>query len=142
MAFQWAHEADPDARLFYNDYGGEGLGPKSDAIYALVSDLKQRGVPIDGVGLQVHTSIAWPPSPQDVAANIARLGALGLDVRISEMDVRIQDGTGTTQQRLAAQAEVYHDMANVCIASPALLSVHDVGFHGQVLVDPVVHRQP
>ena len=67
MAFQWAHEADPDARLFYNDYNSESLGgwqqAKSDSVYNLVSDLKQRGVPIDGVGLQVHTSIAWPPSP-------------------------------------------------------------------------------
>jgi endo-1,4-beta-xylanase len=128
MAFQWAHEADPDARLFYNDYGGEGLGTKSDAIYALVSDLKQRGIPIDGVGLQMHTSIAWPPSPQDVAANIARLGALGLDVRISEMDVRIQDGAGARQQKLAAQAKVYGDMARVCIGSPACSSFMMWGF--------------
>jgi endo-1,4-beta-xylanase len=128
LAFQWAREADPDARLFYNDYGGEGLGAKSDAIYALVSDLKERGVPIDGVGLQVHTSIAWPPLPQDVAANIARLGALGLDVRISEMDVRIQDGTGTTEQKLAAQAEVYRNMANVCVASPACSAFMMWGF--------------
>jgi len=43
LAFRWAHEANPQARLFYNDYGGEGLGPKSDAIYALLKSLLQRG---------------------------------------------------------------------------------------------------
>src|SRR6266436_8337096 len=47
LAFRWAHEANPQARLFYNDYGGEGLGPKSDAIYALLKSLLQRGVPIN-----------------------------------------------------------------------------------------------
>src|ERR1700733_14141430 len=49
-AFRWAHGADPQALLFYNDAKGEGLNPKSDAIYAMVKDFKHRGVPIDGVG--------------------------------------------------------------------------------------------
>ena len=70
MAFRWAHEADPDALLFYNDYAGEGLGTKSDAIYALVQGLLERGVPINGVGLQMHVSLRWSPQPQDVAANM------------------------------------------------------------------------
>ena len=56
QAFRWAREADPLALLFYNDNGGEGLGQKSDAIFAMVKDFKRRGVPIDGVGLQMHIS--------------------------------------------------------------------------------------
>jgi endo-1,4-beta-xylanase len=54
QAFRWAREADPKALLFYNDYDAEGLNAKSDAIYAMVKDFKQRGVPIDGIGLQMH----------------------------------------------------------------------------------------
>jgi len=56
QAFRWAHSADPQALLFYNEGGGEGLNRKSDAIYAMVKDFKHRGVPIDGVGLQMHIS--------------------------------------------------------------------------------------
>jgi endo-1,4-beta-xylanase len=56
QAFRWARDADPKALLFYNENGGEGLNRKSDAIYAMLKDFKTRGVPIDGVGLQMHIS--------------------------------------------------------------------------------------
>lgn len=115
MAFQWAHEADPDARLFYNDYGGEGQGRKSDAIYALVQSLLQRGVPIHGVGLQMHVSLDDFPAPQDVATNINRLSALGLEVHITEMDVRIKGEA--TEEALAKQASVYRDMLDACLSA-------------------------
>jgi endo-1,4-beta-xylanase len=116
QAFRWAHEADPDARLFYNDYGGEGLGAKSDAIYAMVRDLVARGVPIHGVGLQMHVSVEAPPDPQAVAANMARLAELGLEVQVTEMDVRIQEPV--TPEKLEAQAQVYADVLDVCLAAP------------------------
>jgi endo-1,4-beta-xylanase len=115
LAFRWAHEADPQVRLFYNDYDSEGLGAKSDAIYALVKDLRQRDVPIHGVGLQMHVSINNPPNPEDVAANIKRLNDLGLEVQITEMDVRIGSGTENLEQRLAQQAAVYRNMMRVCL---------------------------
>ncbi len=54
QVFRWAHKADPHALLFYNEAEGEGMNRKSDAIYAMVRDFKRRGVPIDGVGLQMH----------------------------------------------------------------------------------------
>lgn len=115
MAFQWAHEADPDALLFYNDYGGEGLKPKSDAIYALVRDLVQRGVPIHGVGLQMHVSLDGCPTRQAVTANMDRLSALGLQVHITELDARIKDPA--TEEELADQAGVYRDMLGVCLSA-------------------------
>ena len=117
MAFQWAHEADPEARLFYNDFGGEGLGRKSDAIYQLVEGLLQRGAPIHGVGLQMHVALDWFPDPQDVSANMTRLDALGLQVHITEMDVQIQRGTGTREEKLNAQAGIYRNMLGVCLAA-------------------------
>jgi endo-1,4-beta-xylanase len=117
LAFRWAHEADPNARLFYNDYGAEGLNRKSDAIYGLVKRLRGKGVPIHGVGLQMHVGLTWYPRPREVAANIKQLNDLGLEVHITEMDVRIQDGTGTREERLAAQARIYREMLEVCLAA-------------------------
>jgi len=70
-AFRWAHEADPKALLFYNETGGEGLNRKSYAIYSMLKDFKKRGVPIDGVGLQMpfRTSTTTPTrSPRTFTA--------------------------------------------------------------------------
>ncbi|GAC1425256.1 MAG: endo-1,4-beta-xylanase [Ktedonobacteraceae bacterium] len=114
-AFRWAHEANPQAHLFYNDYAAEGLNPKSDAVYTLVKDMLQRGIPIYGVGLQMHTSILNAPVEQDVKSNMQRLAALGLKVQITEMDVQIQGDMQPMAQRLSRQAQTYHDMLNVCL---------------------------
>jgi endo-1,4-beta-xylanase len=86
-AFRLARQADPGAELVYNDYGGEGLNRKSNDVYNLVRDLKQRGL-VDGGGLQMRVSATGLPAVADIAANIRRLAALGLQVNISEMDVR------------------------------------------------------
>lgn len=116
MVFQWAHEANPQARLFYNDYSGEGLGRKSDAIYALVKGMLQRGVPLDGVGLQMHISLDSYPNPQDVLANMRRLTALGLEVQITEMDVKTQDDARPMQAKLTAEAQLYGEMLHTCLS--------------------------
>jgi GH35 family endo-1,4-beta-xylanase len=127
-AFRLARQADPQALLLYNDYGGEGLNRKSDRIYDLVQGLRAQGVPIDGVGLQMHVSAASPPNPGDVAANMRRLAALGLVVNISEMDVRIRSLPGTAQARLDAQKSIYHSIAGVCVAEPRCDAVTFWGF--------------
>jgi endo-1,4-beta-xylanase len=126
-AFRLAREADPQALLFYNDYSGEGLNAKSNRIYDLVSGLLAQGVPVDGVGLQMHISATNPPSGASVAANMRRLAALGLLVNISEMDVRVRDVPGTPQTRLDVQKSVYHSIVAVCIAEPRC---HAVTFWG------------
>ena len=127
-AFRIAREADPQALLYYNDYSGEGLGTKSDAIYNLVSGLRAQGVPIDGVGLQMHVRAGGPPSEANVAANMRRLAALGLRVNISEMDVRVGDIGGATPANLETQKAVYRSMVAVCVAEPACESVTFWGF--------------
>ncbi len=116
-AFEWAHEADPDAKLYYNDYGAEGLGDKSDAVYELVKSMVERGVPIDGVGLQGHFTLDNAPDAADVAANIQRLADLGLEVQFTEVDVRIEDPV--TDEKLQQQADVYWSMMNACVQNPA-----------------------
>ena len=120
FAFQFAHEADPDALLFYNDYGAEGMNPKSDRIYELVSDMVARGVPIHGVGLQTHITIGDTApnaylSPENLTANLNRLGELGLQVQITEMDVRYAGNT--TDDILRRQAADYHRVMDTCLAS-------------------------
>jgi len=89
-AFELARRADPDAQLFYNDFGIEGLGAKANAAYELVRRLVESGVPIDGVGLQMHTGIDdRGPSHDELRQNIERYAALGLVVHITEMDVNL-----------------------------------------------------
>ncbi len=129
QAFRWAHEADPQALLFYNDNGGEGLGTKSDAIYAMLKDFKRRGVPLDGVGLQMHISQFDFDSDQ-VSTNIARLTALGLKVHITELDVSLPlDATGTANKDdLVRQAEIYRRVAHTCLQNPGCTAIQTWGF--------------
>ena len=127
-AFRLARQADPQALLFYNDYGGEGLNQKSDRIYGLVQGLRAQGVPIDGVGLQMHISAAGRPSDSSLAANMSRLAGLGLFVNISEMDVRIRGLPGTLQARLDVQKSVYHSIVGICVAESRCDGVTFWGF--------------
>jgi endo-1,4-beta-xylanase len=127
-AFRLAHDADPGALLFYNDYGGEGMNAKSNRIYELVKALRAQGVPLDGVGLQMHVSVNGRPSDASIAANMRRLADLGLRVNISEMDVRISSLGGTPQARLDAQRATYHDVVTLCVTEPRCDAVTFWGF--------------
>ena len=129
QAFRWAHESDPHALLFYNEAEGEGMNRKSDAIYAMVKDFKHRGVPIDGVGLQMH--ISQPDfDAAAVATNIARLSALGLQVHITELDVSLPlDSSGQAQASdLLRQAQVYRGIVRACLQSPSCTAIQTWGF--------------
>jgi endo-1,4-beta-xylanase len=129
QTFRWAHDADPHALLFYNENGGEGMNVKSDAIYAMVKDFKRRGVPIDGVGLQMHIS-HLDVDTAAIAANIARLSALGLQVHITELDVSLPvDSAGSANSDdLVRQAEVYLGIVRACVQSPACSAIQTWGF--------------
>jgi len=117
-AFRIARAADPSALLFYNDYGTEGLGGKSDAVYALVKRMVSAGVPIDGVGLQMHIGGTGYPSAAEIAANIMRLGNLGLLVNISELDVNLCGIAGTQTDKFELQRQRYHEVIAACVAAP------------------------
>lgn len=118
LAFQWAREADPDVRLYYNDYEAEDMGPKANAVYQLAKDLLARGVPIDGVGLQCHLINGWRASDEN-RENIRRIAALGLAWQVTEADIRIQlDGKPATEEQLALQANGYRDLMELCLAEP------------------------
>ena len=129
QAFRWAHDADPNALLFYNEAEGEGLGHKSDAIYAMVKDFRSRGVPIDGVGLQLHIPrLDYDVAP--VAANIQRLAKLGMQVQITELDVSLPvNSRGEAQpENLKRQAEIYRDVVRACIRNAGCTAIQTWGF--------------
>lgn len=126
LAFHMAHEADPDAKLFLNEYNAEGSGAKSDAVYALAQQLLADGVPIDGIGLQMHLSTTWSPGGSNLVANLRRLEDLGLETNITEMDVRIL--MPASEQELAQQAGIYSEMLGGCLAVPGCTAFTIWGF--------------
>jgi endo-1,4-beta-xylanase len=131
QAFRWARAADPKALLFYNDYDTEGINPKSDAVYAMLKDFKARGVPVDGVGLQMHIFNLSTKDISTLTANIARLAALGLEVHITEMDVGIPiDAKGRLLNRadLSTQADIYCFVMKACLEQPRCTAVQTWGF--------------
>lgn len=87
-AFRYAHEADPEALLFLNDYN-MALSPRKRAsIIQLVKDLQRRGVPIHGIGLQMHINIVYP-SDADIGRCMQEMAELGLALHLSEVDISI-----------------------------------------------------
>jgi endo-1,4-beta-xylanase len=118
-AFSAAHTADPTVKLFYNDYATDGLSTKSNSVYTMVQGLKSRGIPIDGVGIQMHwRSVGSTLTAADVISNMQRLIALGLEVVISEMDVQLCKG-GT----LSDQQARFHDIVAACLTQPKCTAV-------------------
>lgn len=111
-AFRAARAADPNAELCYNDYNIDGRNAKSDAVYAMVQDFKRRGVPIDCVGLQAHLVVGSLPG--DIRANIQRFADLGVNVYITELDIRMQ--TPPNSSKLTQQANDYRTVVSACLA--------------------------
>ncbi|MEU0597057.1 endo-1,4-beta-xylanase [Streptomyces sp. NPDC006393] len=112
-ALRWAHEADPHAKLYLNDYNIEAVGPKSDAYYNLVKQLKAEHVPLDGVGFQTHLALQYG-YPTTIEDNLRRFSRLGLDTALTEVDVRMQ--LPATDEKLAEQATWYGDLTRACLA--------------------------
>jgi endo-1,4-beta-xylanase len=122
-AFEAARAADPGTKLYYNDYGTEGMSAKANAVYEMVRGMKERGVPIDGVGLQMHTRKGnGAPSVSEFVQNLSRLAALGLEVVISEMDV-VLCGSEPIAERLETQKSRYHDLVEACVQEPACKAI-------------------
>ncbi len=124
-ALRLAHAADPHAKLYINDFNLESIGPKSDAMYALVQDLLARHVPIDGIGFQGHLGIQFG-FPGNLTENLQRFAALGLDVAFTEADVRMI--LPVTDEKLAMQADYYARMMRSCVAVRRCVSFTVWGF--------------
>ncbi|MBV9383885.1 MAG: endo-1,4-beta-xylanase [Streptosporangiaceae bacterium] len=134
-AFRWAHQADPHALLFYNDYniaGEDGTNAKSDAVYAWLRQMLAEGVPINGVGDQGHLDTQYG-FPTQMTQDLRRYASLGLKVAITEADVRTFVNNPTAQvptDHLATFAQPYEfsQMLKACLAVRQCISFTVWGF--------------
>ena len=121
-AFRFAHEADPDALLFYNDFNLERDTIKVNNAIALIEKLKTEGVPIHGIGLQTHLRMDIPDAL--IADAFKKFAATGLQVHLSEVDIIFNKHNDTqnggvqifnelTEEMKTAQAEKYRSLAKL-----------------------------
>jgi GH35 family endo-1,4-beta-xylanase len=103
LAFRWAHEADPAAQLFYNDYN-EISAVKRQKIIKLVRSLKDAGVPISGIGLQAHWAIN-EPSREQLDSTLKEFSMVGLPMQITELDISVYAKEHAARERKAEDAE-------------------------------------
>lgn len=104
-AFEYAHEADPNAILVYNDYNSE-RPEKRERIYKLLKQLKDANVPINAVGMQAHWSID-EPSEKDLRDAIERYSSLGLKVQFTEMDMSVYPWEKERRAKLATDSDAF-----------------------------------
>ncbi|MBA6436997.1 MULTISPECIES: endo-1,4-beta-xylanase [Streptomyces] len=111
VAFRTARAADPAAKLCYNDYNIENwTWAKTQAVYSMVRDFKQRGVPIDCVGFQSHFNNDSPYN-SNFRTTLQSFAALGVDVALTELDIQ------------GAPATTYANVTNDCLAVPRCLGI-------------------
>jgi endo-1,4-beta-xylanase len=125
LAFQFARDADANALLVYNDYSAETISAKSNGIYSMVQSFQQNGIPIDGVGFQMHIGTNGIDYAS-FAQNLQRFADLGLALFVTEMDVKIQ--LPVTDAKLQAQAAVYGNVLEVVLNQPACVGFQMWGF--------------
>jgi endo-1,4-beta-xylanase len=103
-AFRAARAADPNAKLCYNDYNTDNwTAAKTQAVYRMVQDFKNRGVPIDCVGFQAHFT-GGSNYPSNFRTTLSSFAALNVDVQVTELDIR------------NAPADAYRNVTNDCLA--------------------------
>lgn len=118
-AFEIAREAAPGARLAYNDYGAESPeSAKGRSLFLLVRELKRADVPIDAVGFQTHVD---PGRIRGFERQLRRVAALGVDVELTEVDVKLP--AEATQADLDAQAVAYGRIVRACLAVKRCTSI-------------------
>jgi endo-1,4-beta-xylanase len=110
-ALRTAHAADPNAKLYLNDFGIEGENAKSNAMFSLAQSLLAQGVPLNGIGFESHFILGQVPS--DMEANMQRFASLGLDVAVTELDDRIT--LPATSANLAQQATEFATVVKDCL---------------------------
>jgi endo-1,4-beta-xylanase len=113
LAFRFAHEADPHAQLYLNDYLNETISPKSNYFFGYAYIMRAYGMPVDGLGVQMHRFLVIPEAPSEIRANLRRMSDAGFQVWITEMDVAVV--LPADEQELVDQATVYGDVVATCL---------------------------
>ncbi len=158
LAFSLARAADPNARLFLNEIFADSVEAKFEGLVALVTGMKARGVPVDGVGLQAHY-VLHSPDGAILAERIAALAALDVDVELTELDISITLFDDAVDP-YAAQAEAYREIVGACLSvtrctGVTTWNVHDgltwldtdslfgaLGPHEPTLLDASIQTKP
>jgi endo-1,4-beta-xylanase len=117
QAFRWAREADPNSELLLNDFNNESINDTSNIMYGYVKGAKDRGVPIDGIGMQMHLDGGHPPTKDEVISNMKRFAALGVDIYVTEFDVNMNDVKADAYDKDQIQGNIYYEMMLACIES-------------------------
>jgi endo-1,4-beta-xylanase len=125
QALQAARAADPGATLCLNDYSIDAINAKSDAYFNLVQQLRAQGVPIDCMGFQAHLILGQVPS--SMQQNLQRFADLGMEVWITELDIRILEPV--SQQELQQQADEYARVFEICQNVSGCAGVTTWGIH-------------
>jgi endo-1,4-beta-xylanase len=122
-ALRTAHAADPNAKLYLNDYNIEGVNAKSNALYTLAQSLLSQGVPLNGIGLESHFIVGQVPST--LLSNMQRFAALGLDVAVTELDDRVP--LPASSANLQQQATDYSTVVTDCLAVTRCVGISQWG---------------
>ena len=125
-AFLSAHASDPLAKLIVNDYNVATINSKSTGMLNLVKDFLQRDIPVHGVGFQCHLTENGIDYAS-FAENMQRFASLGLEIYITELDVRIPDN-GNRASLLQKQANVYENVVRKCLEQPLCMELSTWGF--------------
>ncbi len=104
-AFEYAHAADPNAQLFYNDYNTE-RPQKRERVFKLLQQLVKASIPINGVGIQAHWSI-YEPSATELKATIEKFASLGLKVQVTELDISIYPWEKNRRSKRPDESDAY-----------------------------------
>jgi len=120
--FIWAHQADPTATLLLNDFDDETKTSVSNAMLGYIKAARARGVPIDGIGMQMHIDASRPPSKQAVVANMKRFAAIGVPVYVTEFDINTNAVKADKAYKEQLETKIAKDMVGACIESKACVS--------------------
>jgi endo-1,4-beta-xylanase len=128
QAFRWAHEADPDAVLCYNDYMAYWTGDqKLQAVHDLLTSLMDKGVPVHCVGFQMHLRTEWDFfSRKQVQRWMQKFADLGLEIHVTELDVAIPMPVSESESQ--RQAQMYEDVLDTCMGIEACTTLVMWGF--------------
>jgi endo-1,4-beta-xylanase len=140
IAFDAAAAADPDVKLYYNDYSIESPSPKTTSALNLVKSLKASGTKIDGVGLQSHFIVGATPSKAIQMANLQSFAALGVEVAITELDIRMKLPS-TTALNIQQSAD-YQATTAACVGVKACVGITVWDFDDKVCNFRLTGLQP
>ena len=118
-----ARAVDPDTKLYLNEFNNEAVGhPKADAMYEYVKRLKENGVPVDGVGMQLHLATDLPFDADAIRANVRRYAEIGVDISFSEIDVRLPESKFNDPAEIQKQSDIYTALMEIALTEPNVKS--------------------